>query len=142
MSMRSYNITEQDIISGEYRTEDMINIFCACSAEQLNPYQLDIKTVYWYVVRVILDGHSGFFRLSDKETWCDTVQALKNIGFDDCAEWIEEFIALGDDNLCGQFDKQFSDKYKPDVIHGKIGEYIMKNPGNIAFSGEADIYGI
>lgn len=142
MSLKSYNITEQDIITGKYSKEDMINLFCGCTAEQLNPYQLDIKIVYWYIIRVFMDGHLGFFRLSDKETWCDTAKALRNIGFADCAEWVEEFIALSDESLCGQFDKKFADKYRPNAINAKIGEYIMKNPQNFAFSGEVDIFGI
>lgn len=135
---QKYNITEQDIISGKYSTEDIINIFYICEDVQLNQYQLAIKTAYRYIVRVIMDGHSGFFHFSTEKVWRDTAEALRNIGFADCADWIEKFIMTADDNLCGQFDKNFLHKYKPDVIHAKIGEYIIKNSKNIAFSGEID----
>ncbi len=136
---QKYNITEQDIISGEYSTEDIINIFYSCKDVQLNPYQLNIKIVYKYIVRVIMDGHSGFFCLSTEKVQRDTAEALRNIGFADCAEWVEKFILTADENLCLNFDKKFLSKYKPDVIHAKIGEYIIKNSKNIAFSGEVDI---
>lgn len=145
--VKRYDITEQDIISGKYSTEDIINIFYVCEDVKLNQYQLDIKIVYRYIVRVVMDGHSGFFQLSNKEIWCNTAEALKNVGFVDCAEWIEEFYNSITDktendeyfnNMCESFDEKFSCKYKPDTIHAKIGEYIMKNPKNIAFSGEVN----
>lgn len=134
--IKKYDISKQDIISGKYSTEDMINIFYDCDIKKLNSYQLAIKTVYQYIIRVIMDGHSVFFHFSNEKVWRDTAEALRNIGFADCAEWIEKFILLADDSLCRQFDEKFSHKYKPDLIHAKIGEYIMKNSRNIAFSGE------
>lgn len=143
-----YDITGKDIISGKYSTEDMINILYICEDKKLNKYQLDIKIVYRYIIRVIMDGHLGFFRLSDKEVWYDTVKALENVGFSDCAEWIKEFCNLYAEKtkdveyfigICESFDKKFSCKYEPDVIIAEIGKYIMKNPYNMAFSGEVGI---
>lgn len=105
MKTKKYNITEEDIISGKYNSDQILEpVWWSVSIyEGKEKYELDlapftpaqrmILALFWYYAEVCNGGHDQFLSNSTGIVWKDALAGFRLIGADECAEILENVVA-------------------------------------------------
>lgn len=104
MKRKKYNISVDDIISGKYNSDQIIDpVWWSVSIYGLEKYEDDLSrftqaqrlilALFWYDGEVCNGGHDQFLSNSTGIVWKDALAGFRLIGADECAEILENVVA-------------------------------------------------